>query len=214
MISLVGEALDAYLHHHTTAEGELSARLREETFATLPIPEMQVGRVEGQLLRMLVQISGAQRILEVGTYSGYSALAMASGLPDDGRLVTCDIDPVATAVARRYFDQSPWGHKIEIRLGPARDTIAGLAAQGACFDLVFIDADKTGYIDYFELALPLLPSGGLVLADNALWSGRVLDPREDSDRAIVRFNAHVREDPRVEQVLLSVRDGIMLARKK
>jgi len=159
-------------------------------------------------------VSGARQVLEIGTFSGYSGLSMASALPAGGKLVTCDIDPKATAVARRYFDDSPWGDKIEIRLGPAIDTLRELRESGAQFDLVFIDADKGGYVDYYEAALPLLPAGGLVLADNTLWSGAVLDPREDSDHAIVRYNTHVARDERVEQVLLSVRDGVLMARKK
>ncbi len=214
MKKLIGEALDAYVHAHTTAQPPLFDRLREETHRDLDMPQMQVGRVEGQFLRMMVQISGARRVLEIGTYSGYSGLAMASALPEDGKLVTCDIDPEAAAVARRYFDDSPWGDKIELRLGPALDTVRELRESGATFDLVFIDADKSGYVNYYEGVLPMLPSGGLVLADNTLWSGAVLDPRDDSDHAIVRYNTHVAQDDRVEQVLLSVRDGVMMARKK
>lgn len=214
MLTIIPEALAQYVEAHSNPETELFQALRDETQATLPSPQMQVGRVEGALLRMLVQLTGARRVLEVGTYSGYSALAMASGLPDDGRLVTCDIDPVAAAVARKYFARSPHGHKIELRLGPAIKTIRALAEQGAGFDLVFIDADKPSYVDYYEAALPMLPSGGLVVADNTLWSGRVLDPKEESDHAIVRFNAHVAADERVDNVLLSVRDGVMLARKR
>lgn len=214
MISLLGEGLEDYIHDHTTPEGELFERLRAETSATLENPQMQLDRVAGQFLRMMVQVTGARRVLEVGTFSGYSGLSMASALPADGRLVTCDIDPKATAVARKYFDESPWGSKIEIKLGPAKESIAALAASGEQFDLVFIDADKSGYIDYWEATLPLLPSGGVILADNTLWSGRVLDPQKPSDHAIVRFNAHVRADARVEHVLLAVRDGLMMARKK
>lgn len=214
MLTIIPEALARYVEAHSAPEPELLQALRDETQATLAMPQMQVGRVEGALLRMLVQLVRARRVLEVGTYSGYSALAMASGLPDDGKLVTCDIDPVATAVARRYFEQSPHGHKIELRLGPALDTLRELAGQGATFDLVFLDADKQGYLDYYEAALPMLPAGGLVVADNTLWSGRVLDPKEESDHAIVRFNAHVAADARVETVLLSVRDGVLLARKR
>jgi len=214
MKKLIGEALDAYVHEHTTPQSDLFDRLRDETYAELAAPQMQVGRVEGQFLRMMVQVSGARQVLEIGTFSGYSGLSMASALPAGGKLVTCDIDPKATAVARRYFDDSPWGDKIEIRLGPAIDTLRELRESGAQFDLVFIDADKGGYVDYYEAALPLLPAGGLVLADNTLWSGAVLDPREDSDHAIVRYNTHVARDERVEQVLLSVRDGVLMARKK
>lgn len=214
MLSLVGERLDAYIHDHTTPEGELFERLRAETRASLENPQMQLDRVAGQFLRMVVQITGARHVLEVGTFSGYSGLAMASALPEDGKLITCDIDPEATSVARRYFDESPWGSKIEIKLGPAKETIAALAAAGEQFDLAFIDADKSGYVDYWEAVLPLLPPGGVILADNTLWSGRVLEPRKPSDHAIVRFNAHVKTDPRVEHVLLAVRDGLMMARKK
>lgn len=214
MLPLIPEALADYVEDHALPEPELLSRLREETQANLPDPQMQVGRVEGALLRLLVAISGARRVLEIGTYSGYSALSMASALPPGGRLVTCDIDPKATAVARRYFDESPWRDAIEIRLGPALDTIAALAAAGEGFDLVFIDADKESYVEYFDAVMPLLPAGGLIVADNTLWSGRVLSPSSASDHAIVRFNAKVAADDRVEQVLLSVRDGVMLARKR
>ncbi|PCC67931.1 caffeoyl-CoA O-methyltransferase [Nannocystis exedens] len=213
MIPLIGPDLAAYVDAHTTAESPLLARLRAETQASLAAPQMQVGHVEGALLRILVAISRARDVLEIGTYSGYSGLAMASALPDDGKLVTCDIDPVATAVARRYFAESGHGHKIDLRLAPALDTIAELAAEGRRFDLVFIDADKHNYVNYWNAALPLVPVGGLVVADNTLWSGKVVAPKDDKDRAIVAFNSHVAADPRVEHVLLSVRDGIMLARK-
>ncbi len=213
MISLFGPELEAYVAAHTTRESDLFARLRAETLADLASPQMQVGQVEGALLRLIVGLARPRTILELGTYSGYSALAMASALPDGGKLITCDIDPVATAVARRYFAESGHGDRIDLRMGPALDTIAGLAAAGQRLDLVFIDADKVNYIAYWDAVLPLLPVGGLVLADNTLWSGKVLAPKEVSDHAIVRFNAHVAADPRVEHVLLSVRDGIMMARK-
>ncbi|MEX1363768.1 MAG: class I SAM-dependent methyltransferase [Nannocystaceae bacterium] len=214
MLTIIPEALAEYVEAHSRPEPSLLVELRDETLATLSEPQMQVGRVEGALLRMLVQLTGARRIVEVGTFSGYSALSMASGLPPDGSLITCDIDPVATAVAQRYFDRSEHGAKIELRLGPAIETLQQLAADGARIDLLFLDADKTGYLDYYEAALPMMPAGGLVIADNTLWSGRVLDPQQDSDHAIVRFNAHVAADERVDHVLLSVRDGVMLARKR
>ncbi|MFO7564042.1 MAG: class I SAM-dependent methyltransferase [Enhygromyxa sp.] len=212
-MTLLSDALTAYVHEHTTPEPEVFARLRAETQATLESPQMQVGRVEGRFLELMVKVSGARRVLEIGTYSGYSAMAIAAGLPDEGRLITCDVDPVATAVARKYWDASPWGHKIELRLGDAAATLEQLVAAGEGFDLVFIDADKPGYVRYFDLALELLPIGGVILADNTLWSGKVLDPQAPSDHAIVRFNAHVRACPLVEHVLLSVRDGIMFCRK-
>jgi len=212
-MTMLSEALTTYIHEHTTPEQELFGQLREETYAKLESPQMQVGRVEGRFLAMMVEVCKARRVLEVGTFSGYSAMAMASGLPDDGQLITCDVDPIATAIARRYWDASPWGHKIELRLGDAAETLAQLVDAGERFDLVFIDADKPGYIRYFDLALELLPIGGVILADNTLWSGKVLDPQTENDHAIVRFNAHVRSCPRVEHVLLSVRDGIMFCRK-
>ena len=211
---LSSDALNDYIHAHSQEAHPVFGPLVEETQATLPIPQMQVGRVEGAFLKMMVQLTGAKRILEIGTYSGYSAMAMASGLPDDGKLITCDIDPVATEVARRHMDGSPWGDKIEIRLAPALETIAQLAEAGEQFDLVFIDADKTNYSNYYDAVMPLVPSGGLILADNTLWSGTVLAPDGPDGEAIVAFNAKVQADDRVENVLLSVRDGIMAARKR
>lgn len=213
MLSLIGQDLEAYVAAHTTRESDLLARLRAETRASLASPNMQVGQVEGALLRLIVGLARPRTILELGTYSGYSALAMASALPEDGELFTCDIDPIATAVAARYFAASGLAAKIHQRMGPGLDTIAQLAAEGRRIDLVFIDADKSNYVNYWDAVLPLVPVGGLVIADNTLWSGKVLAPKEATDHAIVRFNAHVAADPRVEHVLLSVRDGIMLARK-
>lgn len=213
MISLIGQDLEAYVAAHTTAETDLYARLRAETQQNLDSPQMQVGQVEGALLRLIVGLARPRTILELGTFSGYSALAMASALQGDGRLITCDIDPVATAVARRYFAEAGLQDRIELRMGPALESIAALAAEGRRIDLLFIDADKPNYVRYWDAVLPLMPIGGLVLADNTLWSGRVLNPESEADHGIVRFNAHVKADPRVEHVLLAVRDGIMLARK-
>lgn len=214
MLTLVPPAIEEYVRAHSPAEPALLAELRERTHAELAMPQMQVGPVEGALLRMLVRLTGARRVLEIGTFSGYSALCMAEALPDDGALVTCDIDPVATTLAREFFARSPHGGKIELRLGPALDTVAQLRADERQFDIVFIDADKTNYSAYYDACWDLLPRGGLVVADNTLWSGKVVAPSDDSDHAIVRFNARVHDDPRVDHVLLSVRDGIMLARKR
>jgi caffeoyl-CoA O-methyltransferase len=173
---------------------------------------MQVGRVEGTLLKMLAGLVGARRVLEIGTFTGFSALCMAEALPEGGELITCDIDPEAVRIAQRFFDRSPHGKKIRVRLGDALETVRSLPAEST-FDLVFLDADKERYSDYYELVLPRLRVGGLLVADNTLWSGRVLSPSHASDHAIVAFNRRVAEDPRVENVLLSVRDGMMLARK-
>ncbi|MCI0571799.1 MAG: class I SAM-dependent methyltransferase [Myxococcaceae bacterium] len=210
-ITLVPRAIEDYAQEHSDVAGPLLDALRDETYAKMRSPQMQVGRLEGAFLRLLVRLARAKRVLEVGTFTGYSALCMAEGLPEDGELITCDIDPEAVAMAKRYWAQSPHGRKIQSRLGPALETISRLSGP---LDLVFIDADKTNYTAYYEAALPLLRTGGLVVADNTLWSGRVLKPEGESDRAIVAFNEHVAKDPRVEKVLLTVRDGMMLALKR
>ena len=209
---LIDEKLDSYCNAHTTAPSLALKELTDYTRANVPYAQMQVGRVEGQLLAILVGMMNAKRVLEVGTYTGYSALAMAEVLPDGALVITCDIDPVNAAIAQRTFDASPHGKKISVMIGDARKTIAEMPAEPS-FDFVFIDADKGGYIDYYELALPRLRDGGIIAADNTLWSGAVIDPKTPDDFAIVNFNAHVANDARVTNVLLPVRDGIMLVRK-
>ncbi|HXU38872.1 MAG TPA: class I SAM-dependent methyltransferase [Blastocatellia bacterium] len=211
MERFINEAVEQFAHDHTKPESDLYLRLRDETYATMRSPQMQVGRIEGRFLKMLVRLTGARSILEIGMFTGYSALMMAEGLPDDGRLITCDVNPEAEAIARRYFNESPDAHKIEIRMGPALDTIKSLSGP---IDMVFIDADKTNYSNYYEAVMPLLRPGGLIVADNVLWSGRVLDPKSDDDHAIVAFDKLVQSDPRVENVCLTVRDGMMLAWKR
>jgi caffeoyl-CoA O-methyltransferase len=204
--------VERYAEAHTTPDGELFERLARETRATTSAPQMMVGRIEGQFLATLVRLLGAKRILELGTFTGYSSISMASALPADGRIITCDVDPHATAIARRYMDESGDGDKIEIRLGPALETLETLEGP---FDLVFIDADKPNYVNYYEAALPLLADRGLLVADNVLWSGRVVEEDgDDSTQAIKAFNEHVRADPRVVSVMLSVRDGMTLVQKR
>lgn len=212
MTPLLADDIERYVHDHTRARPPLLDELRDVTYATMSSPNMQVGRVEGGLLKMLVAITGARRVLEIGTFTGYSALCMAEALPEGGELITCDIDPEATRVARSFFDRSPHGKKITIRLGDALEAIRELPA-GLPFDLAFLDADKERYGDYYEEVIPRLRVGGLLVADNTLWSGAVVAPKTEADRAIVAFNRRVTADPRVENVLLSVRDGMMLARK-
>jgi caffeoyl-CoA O-methyltransferase len=211
MITLVAEDIELYALNHTTPESELFQRLREETYAKMEAPQMQVGRIEGTFLKLLVRLTGAQRVLEVGMFTGYSTLMMAEGLPDDGRLITCDINPKAEEIARRYFAESPHGRKIEIRMGPALDTLATLKGP---LDMAFIDADKENYSNYYEHCLDLLRPGGLIVVDNVLWSGRVLDPQDDDTRAIVALGDRVQKDPRVENACLTVRDGMMLIWKR
>jgi caffeoyl-CoA O-methyltransferase len=203
--------VEQFAYNHTKPESEIFVRLRDETYRDMQYPELQVGRMEGQFLKMLARLVGARRILEIGMFTGYSALMMAEALPDDGRLITCDINPKAKEVASRYFAESPHCHKIEIRLGPALDTIRTL--QGP-FDMAFIDADKSNYPNYYDGVMPLVRPGGLIAVDNVLWSGRVTNPPDDETRAIVAFNDKVQADPRVENVCLTVRDGIMLIWKK
>jgi caffeoyl-CoA O-methyltransferase len=209
---IVDEQVERYAEEHTTALGELFERLAEETRAKTSAPQMMVGRIEGQFLARLVRLSGARRILEFGTFTGYSSISMASALPPDGRIITCDVDPEVTAIARRYIVESGHGEYIEIRLGPALETIETLEGP---FDLVFIDADKPNYRAYYEAALPLLAEDGLIIADNVLWSGRVVEEDGDeSTRAIKEFNEHVRADSRVVSVMLTVRDGMTLIQKR
>jgi caffeoyl-CoA O-methyltransferase len=211
MINIVPEDIERYAESHTDVPEPIFEELREETFRAMSDPQMQVGAVEGRLLKMLVEISGARRALEIGMFTGYSALMIASGLPEDGELVTCDVDPKAEEIARRYFAKSPHGRKITVRMGPALETIQHLTGP---LDFVFIDADKRNYTAYYDAVVPMLSAGGLVVLDNVLWSGKVLAPKEESDRAIVAVNDRIAKDPRMEKVLLTVRDGMTLARKK
>src|SRR5256714_3707805 len=211
MSDFIDAAVEQFARDHTEPESDLHVRLREETYRVMDRPQMQVDVIEGRFLKMLVRLSGARNVLEIGMFTGCSALMMAEGLPDDGRLITCEVDPKAEAIARRYFSESPHGRKIAIRMGPALETMKTLSGP---LDLVFIDADKANYSNYYEAFLPLLKPGGLIVADNVLWSGKVIDPQDDDTRAIVAFNDLVQSDPRVENVCLTVRDGIMLAWKR
>jgi predicted O-methyltransferase YrrM len=212
MSFIIDPEIEEYAEAHTTPDGELFERLAEETRAKTTAPQMMVGRIEGQFLATLVTLVGARRILEIGTFTGYSSISMASALPSDGRIITCDVDPEATEIARRYMEESGHGDKIEIRLGPALETLETLEGP---FDLVFIDADKPNYTKYYEAALPLLADDGLLIADNVLWSGRVVEEGGDkSTQAIREFNEHVLADDRTVKVMLTVRDGMTLVRKR
>ena len=198
--------LEEYVRRLTSPHDPLLAELSEETERVLGSERMLTGPVAGRFLEMLVWFGRPQGVLEIGTFSGHSALSMAAALPDGARIDTCELDPERAAVAQRYFDRSPFGSRITLHLGPALETVPRL--EGA-FDLVFIDADKEGYVDYYEAVLPRLSERGLIVADNTLWSGRVLD----GEGPIVAFNNHVAADPRSVQVILSVRDGMTLIRR-
>ncbi|HZI37107.1 MAG TPA: class I SAM-dependent methyltransferase [Acidimicrobiia bacterium] len=209
---VVDEELEAYAASHSTPPPPWLEALAAETERDMPLARMMVGPLEGRFLEFLVFATGARRVLEIGTFTGYSSLSMAAALPEDGVVVTCDLDPVALAVARRHISASPYADRIEIREGPALDTLAGLEGP---FDLVFVDADKTNYLAYYEAVLPKLAPRGLIVVDNTLWSGRVLDgSADDEDTVAIRsFNDHVRDDLRVVCVQLTVRDGVTLIRR-
>ena len=212
MSGVVAAEIEAYAAEHTTPGHALLAEVEAETRATEEGHGMMVGLLEGRFLETLVWLSGARRVLEIGCFTGYSALSMAAALPARGSIVTCEVDPERATTARRYFDASPWAGQIEVLLGPALDSIRTLVGP---FDLVFIDADKGNYTNYYEAVLPLLADRGLIVADNVLWGGRVLDPDDQSDDtvAIRAFNDHVRDDDRVTCVMATVRDGVLLIRR-
>ena len=211
MSFIVDERLEDYAERHTTAPDPLLRALAEETQATMSAPQMLTGPIEGRFLELLVHGIGATRVLEIGTFTGYSALAMAAALPADGHIDTCEIEPRHVEVARRYIAESPHADKITIHLGPALDTIAQLEGE---FDFVFIDADKVNYDNYYEAVLPRLAERGLIAIDNTLWSGRVLDPQDENTLAITALNDKLAADERVVCVQLSIRDGITLVRRR
>ena len=211
MLTLTKPGIEEYALAKTTGHDELLSQLMKETHESMDLPQMLCGPVEGRLLKLIVQISGAKRILEIGTFTGYSALSMAEGLSDDGEITTLDLNPACLALARKYFDKSPHGKKIKVIEGPALDSIKSIKGE---LDLVFIDADKTNYLNYYKACLPLLKAGGVILVDNVLWNGAVLEPKERSDKAIDEFNRFVAQDDSVEKVLLTVRDGVYFIRKR
>ena len=204
-MNFIDENIEEYAFDHTSYEGDLLRQLEEETYEKLEIPQMTTGRIEARLLKLLARLVGAKRILEIGTFAGYSALSMAEALPEEGELVTCEMDPEAIIFAKKYFDLSSHGKKITLMEGPALESLKKISGP---FDMAFIDADKENYNNYYEAILPLIRSGGLMAIDNVLWSGRVLDPQDKSDKAIHQLNERVIQDERVESVLLTVRDGL------
>jgi len=210
MKKIVAEEIEKYAASHTTAEAPLFQALAKETYANAEFPQMQTGHLEGTFLQLMVHAIQAKRVLEIGTFTGYSALQMATALPEEGELITCDLSEESTSIAKKYWSQSPHGKKIRLMLGDAKESIASLSGE---FDLAFIDADKTNYIAYWDLVVPKMRTGGVILADNVLWSGQVLNPITESDHAIVAFNQHVKADTRVKHVLLTVRDGVTFAVK-
>jgi caffeoyl-CoA O-methyltransferase len=211
------DALYAYLLENSLRESDVQRRLREET-AKLPWGGMQISPEQGQFMALLVELIGARRCIEVGTFTGYSALAVAQALPADGRIVACDVDENTTAVARRYWQEAGVAGRIDLRLAPALETLDALIADGGAktYDFVFIDADKANYDGYYERALVLLHPGGLIAVDNVLWGGAVINPNQDDadTRAIRALNAKIASDQRVSCSLLPLGDGLMLVRKR
>ena len=206
-----------YLLSVSLREAPILRRLREET-AALPNASMQVPPEHGQFMAFLARLTGARNAIEVGVFTGYSSLSVAMAMPEDGRIVACDISEEFTSVARRYWKEAGVEHKIDLRIRPALETLRELMAQGrrGAFDFAFIDADKTSYANYYECALELLRPGGLIMVDNVLWSGRVADPKEtDADTVALRaFNEKVHADTRVFHSLLPLGDGVTLALKR
>jgi caffeoyl-CoA O-methyltransferase len=204
-MEVVDPRIAEYVERFSSPHEPLLTELSDETAEELGSTDMLTGPVAGRFLELLVWAAEPLRVLEIGTFSGHSALSMAAALPPGGRIDACEINPQRAAFAQRYFDRSPHGAKITLHLGPALETIERLEGM---FDLVFIDAEKDGYVGYYEAVLPRLAGRGLIVADNTLASGRVID----GTPAITKFNEHVAADPRTVQVLLSVRDGMTLIR--
>ena len=210
-MDIIDQNIQQYAEQHTTAESPLLKQLNRHTHANVMMPRMLSGHLQGRLLAMISQMIKPDNILEIGTYTGYSALCLAEGLKPDGKLITIDVNEELEPLLKKYFADAGVNDRIDLRIGNATSIIPSLDVK---FDLVFIDADKENYSRYFDLVIDKLNLNGFILADNVLWSGKVLQPNADKDtRAIVEFNKKVQEDPRVENVLLPVRDGIMLIRK-
>ena len=202
--------IEDYAERHSKPLSALHNKLWMETYSKTREPGMMVGALEATFLKMLVMLTNARRILEIGMFTGYTTLALAEALPKGGTIVTCEINPETVEIAKRYFAESPHGSKIEVRLGPASETLKRVWGP---FDICFIDADKENYAASYEACMDLVRRGGLIILDNMLHDGRVIDPRDEATKTIDALNKRIRNDARVENVLLPVRDGIMLVRK-
>ncbi len=211
MLTLTKPGIEEYAQDRSGPVDPVLKELEKETYATMDIPQMLTGPLEGTFLKLMVKVTGAKRVLEIGMFTGYSALSMAEGLPTDGKLITLEISPQCVEVAKRYFEKSAHGKKIEIIEGPALDSLKKLEGP---FDLVFIDADKVNYTNYYEAVLPKMAKGGTILVDNVLYGGGVLEPKDENERAIAALNEKVAKDDRVEKALLTIRDGVYFIRVK
>jgi len=207
--------IDQYIDKHTTPEPELLARITRDTNLHVLNPHMLSGKVQGELLRMFSRMLRPHRVLELGTFTGYSALCLAEGLSDDGELITIEHNDELEDTIRRNFADSPLGERIHLLIGDAKQILSTQPAFDS-FDLVFIDADKREYCTYYDLVFPLVREGGFILADNTLWDGHVIDPAYDKEKQTIglrQFNQLVADDPRVSQVILPVRDGLTIIYK-
>ena len=213
MKPIVPKGIEDYAAAHSATESEVCRLIREETYRTQEAPQMLVGPLEAAFLKVMIQALRARRVLEIGTFTGYSALAMAEALPHEGKVITCEVDPDAASMAHTFWDRSPHGKKIEVRIGPALETLTTLAGP---FDVIFIDADKINYVAYYRRGLELLSPQGVILIDNVLWSGEVLKTgsQDPSTVAIQELNRTVASDPRVTAVLLTLRDGLFMITRK
>jgi len=208
----ISQELENYIEQHSEKEPALLAALNKETYQKILLPRMLSGHFQGRVLSMLSKLIRPLHILEIGTYTGYSALCLCEGMQENGTLHTIDIKEELVDFQRKHFDKSPWGKQIVQHLGEAIDIIPTLNLK---FDLVFIDADKENYLNYFELILPKMNRGGIILSDNVLWSGKVLEtlnPKDISTKILLEYNALLATDPRVETVLLPIRDGLTVSR--
>ncbi len=213
-MDFINDDLLEYCIRHSEDEPEVLQRLSRETHVKMINPRMLSGHFQGRFLKMMVQITGAKNILEIGTFTGYSAICMAEGLPSDGRLDTIDINPELEDIVKKYLQESGVEHMVNLHFGSALDIIPSLDIE---YDLVFIDADKENYANYFNLILPKIKKGGIILGDNVLWSGKVVQDENINDKStqgILEFNRLAKEDDRVESFLLPLRDGVMICRKK
>jgi caffeoyl-CoA O-methyltransferase len=208
----ISQELEDYIEKHSEKEPDLLAALNKETYQKILLPRMLSGHFQGRVLSMLSKLIRPVNILEIGTFTGYAALCLCEGMQENGQLHTIDIKEELETIQRKYFDKSPWGSQIFQHLGEAIAIIPTLELK---FDLVFIDADKENYLNYFELILPKMNKGGIILSDNVLWSGKVLEPLQKNDsstKVLLEYNKLLKNDPRIETVLLPIRDGLTVSR--
>ena len=210
-MSFLSEELEKYIADHSEKTGLNEKSLRKETLELGSLSGMMSGDSVGNFLKLIIKINNCKNILEIGTFTGYSALMMATALPEDGKLVTCDVNKKTSEIAKKHWKKSPHGSKIELHLGPAIETIDKLKGN---FDLIFIDADKNNYSNYFEICKNKLSKNGIIIADNVLWSGKVLNPQDDQTKSIDSFNKLINSDNDFWNTIVPIRDGLMIIQKK